>query len=92
MTVPHRTPRTPSRLLIPLAELLDTDDIGDDVDVRAVGVAVVLEAAAGRWALAGAAHVSAFHDVAEALEGYWLSSLIAMKVNLANVAFVLLFL
>ena len=57
------------RHLVPPDEFLDADDVQDNVDVGAIGVAVVVAAAAGRRMLAGAAHVATFYHVAEALEG-----------------------
>ena len=50
-------------------KLLNASNVHDDVDVEAVGVVVVVAASSGGGSFAGAAHVSAFDDVAQALEG-----------------------
>ena len=61
-------PNTMRSAVVP-DELLDALDVDDDVDVGAVGVVVVVAASSCGGSLAGSAHVSAFDDVAEALEG-----------------------
>lgn len=53
---------------VALESIRKTRNIRDDVDVRAVSVAVVFAATARRGSLAGTAHLPAFHHVAHALE------------------------